>query len=271
MSGYDYRALLEAAALDLLEGDEATGLEQHLTTCSPCRAEERALGEAYADLTKAVDEDDAAIELSAGLKDRILAALAEEPAADTQLEKADEAKPDEKKIGFVPPATPTKDAEALGIKIKLSCSYCHAPTGRAEVTFCAACLAPHHRECFRAHGRCSTLGCEEVRTVRPIEPDLGPAPRQPRWRRRFLFGLAIAGTVGGAVAALNMNPELAEQLGLAPPTAAFTEAFQKQRRDLLEELRTAVGGKNRLRAGSAMTTIQTLCAEELKAGNSDRA
>jgi hypothetical protein len=41
--------------------------------------------------------------------------------------------------------------------ITLRCTYCH---GALEATVhCAGCLAPHHADCFAAHGRCSAPGC----------------------------------------------------------------------------------------------------------------
>lgn len=64
------------------------------------------------------------------------------------------------------------------IRVALACVYCHDRLPCADVVFCAACLAPHHDDCFVAHGRCAAPGCDESRTVRPGEPP----PATPRAR-----------------------------------------------------------------------------------------
>ena len=50
-----------------------------------------------------------------------------------------------------------------GLVIALSCSFCRGALTREEAIYCASCLAPHHPECFREHGRCSVMGCGEQR------------------------------------------------------------------------------------------------------------
>jgi len=77
----------------------------------------------------------------------------------------------------------------------LACTYCHAEAARDELAFCAGCLAPHHRECFAEHGRCSVQGCAGRGLVQPG----AAAPR--RAHRRDWFGillLILLAFVGGA-------------------------------------------------------------------------
>jgi hypothetical protein len=80
------------------------------------------------------------------------------------------------------------------LKVLLSCTFCHAALERRDAAFCAACLAPHHGECFEIHGRCSASGCDETHTV-------APRATAPRRRRRFarLPWLVVGlGAVAGA-------------------------------------------------------------------------
>ncbi|MCA8923749.1 MAG: hypothetical protein KDD82_18210, partial [Planctomycetes bacterium] len=90
--------------------------------------------------------------------------------------------------------------------ILVSCSYCRDGLERASTVYCASCLAPHHPDCFREHGRCSVMGCGETQIVRAVgHRELEPpapeklAPRRSRWRRRA--GLGVFVLVGGGLAA----------------------------------------------------------------------
>lgn len=84
---------------------------------------------------------------------------------------------------------------AEGIAIALACSYCHGAATRLEAAFCAACLAPHHEDCFAEHGRCATLGCLEDRVVRPAAAGLRVVARPRRaWSSRWTaIGLGFLG------------------------------------------------------------------------------
>jgi hypothetical protein len=99
------------------------------------------------------------------------------------------------------------DRRRQGIRIAVGCAYCHGVLAREEAAYCAACLAPHHRDCFEEHGRCSGPGCGEARFV---ESRLsGPPKPKPKKERRpmkvvALLGLALA---GAGVAALRARTE----------------------------------------------------------------
>jgi hypothetical protein len=44
----------------------------------------------------------------------------------------------------------------------LMCPYCRYPLNEGEArVLCPACGEPHHRECWRANGGCTTYGCRE--------------------------------------------------------------------------------------------------------------
>ncbi len=111
---------------------------------------------------------------------------------------------------------------APDLVIALSCSFCRGVLVRDDVVYCASCLAPHHPECFRDHGRCSVMGCSETRVVRPSEltplereratrraarppsvrpPSVRPSKQRPRRRRRWRtagLGVALAGAAAAA-------------------------------------------------------------------------
>jgi hypothetical protein len=85
---------------------------------------------------------------------------------------------------------------AVQLRITVGCSFCHDGLEQAEAVFCAGCLAPHHEECFTAHGRCSAPGCGQQSVVRPRVPAV--VQRRPWLRSALLFGGLVA-----AGAALN--------------------------------------------------------------------
>ena len=110
-------------------------------------------------------------------------------------------------------AAPTPEAppEAPRIVIALACVYCHDGLERRSARYCASCLAPHHGECFAAHGHCAAPGCSEVQTVR-AEVTPVARPRPPRWRGLGLVGAGLL-VLGGAIAAFSGNDG-------EPPTGA---------------------------------------------------
>lgn len=75
-------------------------------------------------------------------------------------------------------------------RISIACSFCHGKTSPGEAVFCATCLAPHHADCFRTHGRCSVAGCGEQRTVRPAGPPGRPSSRT--WLVPVALSAAVA-------------------------------------------------------------------------------
>ncbi len=50
------------------------------------------------------------------------------------------------------------------------CPYCHDSVPVAERAACAACLAPHHQECWREQGACAACG-----DARALVPEVGAA------------------------------------------------------------------------------------------------
>lgn len=113
-------------------------------------------------------------------------------------------------------------AEAPAPVVRLRCAYCHDDLRRAEAACCAACLAPHHPDCFLEHGRCAAPGCQETRTLRAGEP--APAasatpPRPARHGRGPRGALLVLGLLGGGVGVaawseLGRRAELAEAQAL---------------------------------------------------------
>jgi hypothetical protein len=115
-------------------------------------------------------------------------------------------------------ADPVRDGAPSPV-IALSCSFCRGGMTRGDSVYCASCLAPHHPECFREHGRCTVMGCGEESVVRPadlppLRIDTRRRPRRgPRRQRWLLGGLASLVAAGAGVAALTDEPEAA-----TPPT-----------------------------------------------------
>lgn len=97
-----------------------------------------------------------------------------------------------------PAPAPVEVREVTGISIR--CAYCHGALARDEASFCAACLAPHHDECWVEHGRCTAPGCAETRVVRPREgarrPTGGRYRATRRWARVLVVTAGLAGVVG---------------------------------------------------------------------------
>lgn len=207
MSNVELRYLLEAQPLGLLDDSEVERVEEALAGSASLRAESEALGAAYATWSESVEADLAQAQ-SEDLRGRVLAAISQggvETAPPLGGKGLKLLKGAAKAEGS---ARPGPNAADLGVRVHLNCIYCHAETERDEVLFCAGCLAPHHAECFVAHGRCSAPGCEETRSVRPSEPQAPAGPEAPRRGRRFLIPW-VAGllTLGGVAALIDPGPE----------------------------------------------------------------
>ena len=149
-------------------------------------------------------------------------------------------------------------------RVELRCTYCHDRLGGSEqaapAVYCAGCLAPHHEDCFRTHGRCAAPGCE-VQEVLRRQPG-GPVPARPRpgrsRARRAGLVLLLAGA-GGALAAAALWPG-EEPLG--PPS----ERSPSRRGEALELLaRPAEGLEARLRQCEAALALDPSCAPALVA------
>ncbi|MDF1665014.1 MAG: tetratricopeptide repeat protein [Planctomycetota bacterium] len=85
------------------------------------------------------------------------------------------------------------------VSITVACAYCKGSLEPGKSCYCAACLAPHHEDCFADYGRCSS--CKEVEFVRPKKSEAIELVPMGRRRRSsgFLFGLMI-GSVSVAAA-----------------------------------------------------------------------
>ena len=94
--------------------------------------------------------------------------------------------------------------EELRVQVSVRCTYCHGGLERSQAAFCAACLAPHHTDCFREHGRCSAPGCEACELVRP-EAAPQRVTRRALPRRGLLIALGALALGVGSVAALSSD------------------------------------------------------------------
>jgi hypothetical protein len=87
-------------------------------------------------------------------------------------------------------ATVEEPAVERPLALGLRCTYCHDRLPRPEAAFCAACMAPHHAECFQGHKGCAILGCDEERWVVGSQP---PQPAYLGWWAAAAVGLLVAG------------------------------------------------------------------------------
>lgn len=197
----------DADAEPLLEPAQAELLFAHLDACAACRALAADHAGAFEAWTRATESG--LRPLSPGLRERVLAAAA----------------PSDRKPALVSPAPDPARVDALRARVALSCSFCHGRIERREVVFCAECMAPHHQDCFTAHGRCSLPGCEATRLVRPQEA-AEVSPRPPRRRRglRVVLALVAAGGVGVGAAALGLRGPVAHVAGPGEEATVLVDA-----------------------------------------------
>ena len=236
MSSTDLTSLIEARPLGLLSDDETERVEQALRESPALERESQALEGAYASLSARVATD---LELpwSADLKRRTVEAWAGPPPLSTPEATATNPEPEQIPLAAkdplpappsaakaplpaapfaakapLPAAPSARSPEELGVRVHLTCIYCHAATDRDEVLFCASCLAPHHGECFATHGRCSAPGCEETRGVSPTEPAPTQAQAPVPQRRRLVLPwlLSLVGVGIGAAALVEFVPSLSQ-------------------------------------------------------------
>jgi hypothetical protein len=196
MSCAEVRSLLALRSLAVLEEDEAAVVGQHVGTCAACQQESGELEAAVALLRTPAPH-------AKGPREGARAAIWEKVQVELDTHREE----------------PVASEPAL-VSIALVCCFCHGVLARREACYCASCLAPHHGECFLAHGRCSALGCEETQTVRPKDSETPRPVALPRQRfRRYGLGavLLVLGGVGGAVAARGPSHGPA----LAPPAPAL--------------------------------------------------
>lgn len=163
MSCERYEVLLRLAPASLLGLEERKQLEKHFKECPACTLKSRELQLSYSALK-------APLEPYKLDEDRIFEGILE--AQNSQ-----------------PLTRKTKPPSEL--KISLSCCYCHDKLARAEAVYCASCLSPHHRDCFKDHGLCSAIGCQERQTVTPLL-EIKARPRRSRRRVSLFLGSALA-------------------------------------------------------------------------------
>lgn len=196
--------VLALAAAELLEPEELEPVEQAL-------AAQPGLAAAVEDAWEALGECDDLPALPAKGWARLSAALDARAAA--------------------PAPEPSPDAPR--IVIALACVYCHDGLERRQARYCASCLAPHHGECFAAHGHCAAPGCSEVQVVR-AGADPAPAPRPQRWRRLGLAGAGLL-VLGGAVAAFRgPGDSVPQRPSAAPSESTLAEGAGVAREQLAE-------------------------------------
>lgn len=214
------RTLIACRPLDALEEDELVALDSHLDGCSACRVRATELEAAYRLLEPAGDKPF----LPEHLWSEVAARLDD---------------PEDEASGVA--------ASGAELPIALVCTFCHDALIRTDARYCASCLAPHHADCFRAHGRCSTPGCEETYTVRPQLEVLeggkpNGKPRRRRWKR-FVFP-AIGVLIGGGIAAVAVNE--------AYETEQFARYRARQARNQLDLLRAGMPEPTALREFHAL-------------------
>jgi outer membrane protein assembly factor BamB len=213
----ELEARVDVSPLGTLEGADKAAVEVHIASCAACRGRVAALAAAYGQLDESVAAD--ATPLSPGLGARLVAALEREHAAPTASPCAAcrTAVPPEERV-FVESECASYHVECFAkkqrkpegkivkladpVKVSLNCSFCKGELSRGEASFCAACLAPHHADCFEEHGRCAAPGCGEQRVIQSsMVPVTGPGRglRRGPGPRLVAAALALAG-VGGAAA-----------------------------------------------------------------------
>ena len=152
-------------------------------------------------------------------------------------------------------------SSSLAVRVGLRCGYCHGALPREAGLFCAGCLAPHHAECWDAHGGCTAAGCGGRSAVRPQQraPEQVPLLEHPggprRWR--WVAATALLGTLGAAAWSAWPGP-----VGL--PSAQLRRAAEASRQAAIAEaLRRA---EVRRAAGDLDGALQAL-AEALRVDN----
>ncbi|MBI3722472.1 hypothetical protein HY251_00735 [bacterium] len=227
MTCVEIRSLLPFRPLEVLEEDEAEGVSAHLASCQACSKLAQTYDGAFETLREPTEDD--AMPATKG-------DFAAGPLPEKVFEKivARIASPEAPSAGV---------ATTPDLSIALVCSFCHDVLARDQTCYCASCLAPHHDDCFRSHGRCSAYGCEETRTVRPQleRASASAAPARSRGPRRSrIIALGTVLVLGGAAAAASSYlskpmtvenkaaPTAMPPAAATPPTTTTRVAFTSQ-------------------------------------------
>jgi hypothetical protein len=94
-----------------------------------------------------------------------------------------------------------RDADRTSIaRVAIGCAYCKGGLVRAESVYCAACLAPHHQDCFEGHGRCAACSSTSlVRAQRAAVPlRKASAPGASPRKLAIALPLVTFGLIGAA-------------------------------------------------------------------------
>lgn len=176
MNCVELRSELALRAFDLGREGQAAAWSEHLSQCSQCERELGLLG-SLADWPGPAPED---------------------PNKEDELWDVISARIDVEGDELVQESRRPEKPILIG----LSCSYCHDSLDRSEASFCGSCLAPHHSDCFRLHGRCTTLGCDEVRTVQALGQERPVVKSKARLLPWFAMAFVVSGTAAFGVSKL---------------------------------------------------------------------
>lgn len=205
MNCTETRPLLAHRPLDALGDDELGGVDAHLSECKACASYLASLDAAYVEL----EGESMGSELPAGLWSGIAQRLDDGEGGTRDVEEVAEPSP--------------------ALTIALVCTYCHDVLTRPEARYCAGCLAPHHADCFRAHGTCAAPGCEETHVVQPTLAIVAGGASSQRWRRGRRVWLAAAlsfvGLGSGVAAAWKAR---SARMASEAAEARYLESRQKQ-------------------------------------------
>ncbi|MGE0709663.1 MAG: hypothetical protein AB7N76_24110 [Planctomycetota bacterium] len=164
---------------DLLEGDPSL-LKRHVEGADDGQAEAARFLRAW---RRVVDEDLVPLARGQGaLWERIQADRAPKKAASPEGEGG----PDDE--GARVEAGEGLEIRRLGAeRSPATCAFCHGYLSRRGRVRCRSCGAPHHLGCFRAHGRCSTMGCGQTRFERPVEAEADEPLQRGPWRLSLMI------------------------------------------------------------------------------------
>lgn len=214
--------------VDLLSEQEESELNNHLKDCPPCQSHSALLNEAYQVLERSDKEPSSLGAIWEGIQ--------------TDIKNGEK----------YPPLFAEKPA-GNNLVIALSCSYCHGPLPRTEACYCASCLSPHHDDCFKTHGRCTSMGCEETHTVKP---QLNQAPKPKVARKRSYVGL-----IGLAIGAPILAVGLTAGFGINRYQAAKEEALRAQ---ALEQEQAALRHAQEKKQAEAATAAEIAKSKSTK-------
>jgi tetratricopeptide (TPR) repeat protein len=106
----------------------------------------------------------------------------------------------------------TKNPADGPLAVAIACVFCKGKLVRPEAVYCAACLAPHHGDCWTELGRCAA--CANATSVRPTVAS--PPPRRALARIALMAVVASLGGAGWYVAA-TLPPPREEHVSGGPP------------------------------------------------------